>query len=167
MTTTTGGAAVTRPPHDRPVTRARLALPTPATAIGPVTARRMRRALAVYAVFWLVGSLPGLLGGGPAATAFGLGLVLPGGGFLATGSPWWALLAGAAFVLSLVIWWAIGMLVLPPLVWLGAAALAGTTADGLGWPAATWCRWWYQRPSYWPTSPTACGTPPRSAQEQY
>jgi hypothetical protein len=119
---------------DRPVARTRLQLPTPAGAIGPVTARRMRRALAVYAVFWLVGSLPGLLGAGPGLTAFGLGLVLPGGGFLATGSPWWALTAALVFVLALVIWWAIGMIVLPPLVWLGAAALAAVNAG----PVASW-----------------------------
>jgi hypothetical protein len=94
----------------------------------------MRRALAVYAVFWLLGTVPGLLGANAKLTAFGLGLVAPGAGLLYGHHPWWALAALAAFMLSLAIWWAIGMLVLPPLVWLGAAAVAAPTADA----AATW-----------------------------
>jgi hypothetical protein len=126
-----------QPSHTDRDTRTKLALPVPARPIAPVTARRMRRALAVYAVFWLLGTLPGLLGAGPALTAFGLGLVAPGGGFLFTGSPWLALTSLVAFVLAVVLWWAIGILVLPPLVWLGSAALALTAVTAAD-PAATW-----------------------------
>jgi hypothetical protein len=96
----------------------------------------MRRALLVYAVFWVLGTLPGLLGAGPKLTAFGSGLVLPGGGFVATGSPWLAVASLAVFVVSLTVWWAIGIIVLPPLVWIGAAALAYATAGDIESPAA-------------------------------
>jgi hypothetical protein len=96
----------------------------------PVTARRMRRALGVYGVVWLVGSLPGWLGAGPVATAVGLGLVLPGGGLLATGSPVLAAVAVAVFLFSLLLWWYAGPVVLPPLVWLLTAGLAPLTLDG-------------------------------------
>lgn len=109
--------------------RTSVPLPAPTRPIAPVTARRMRRALAVYGVFWLLGTLPGLLGAGTGLTAFGLGVVAPGGGFLFAGSPWLALASLLVFVLALALWWAIGILVLPPLVWLGAAVLSATTAD--------------------------------------
>lgn len=94
---------------------------------GPVTARRMRRALAVYAVVWLAGSLPGWLGAGLALTAFGHGLVLPGGGFLLDGSFVAAAVAVVVFVLSLALWWYAGPVVLPPLVWTAAAVVAALT----------------------------------------
>ncbi|GAA5164529.1 hypothetical protein GCM10023321_53110 [Pseudonocardia eucalypti] len=133
-------APVTTWPAQHEVThgsvRTRLRLAAPRHSIAPVTARRMRRALLVYAVFWVLGTLPGLLGAGPSATAFGLGLVFPGGGFLATGSPWLALASLAVFVLAVAVWWAIGIVVLPPLVWLGAAGLAAATTAGTGWPEA-------------------------------
>jgi hypothetical protein len=128
--------APTQTPPTRSDVRTTLRLPTSTHRIAPVTARRMRRALSVYAAFWLLGTLPGLLGAGAGLTAFGLGLVVPGGGFAATGSPWLAAGSLVVFVISLTVWWAIGIIVLPPLVWIGAAALALTTADGAGWPAA-------------------------------
>jgi hypothetical protein len=127
------------PAHDEttaPGPRTTLRLPTPTRRIAPVTAGRMRRALLVYSVFWVLGALPGLLGAGPELTALGLGLVVPGGGFLATASPWFASTALVVFVLALVIWWAIGIIVLPPLIWIGAAALAVLTAGTAEWPAA-------------------------------
>ncbi|MGW0890246.1 linalool dehydratase/isomerase domain-containing protein [Saccharopolyspora sp. NPDC002578] len=98
-------------------------------AFGPVTARRMRRALAAYAVVWLAGSLPGWLGAGPAAVAFGHGLALPGGGFLLDGSFAAAALTAVAFVLSLALWWYAGPVVLPPLVWVAGAAVAALTVS--------------------------------------
>ncbi|MCD2189826.1 linalool dehydratase/isomerase domain-containing protein [Actinomycetospora soli] len=99
-------------------------------AFAPVTARRMRRALAVYGVVWLVGSLPGWVGAGPVVTTLGLGLVVPGGGFVATGSPVLAAVAAAAFVVSLLVWWYAGPVVLPPLVWLLAAGVAPLASAG-------------------------------------
>jgi hypothetical protein len=120
----------------RPVHRVRVPLPEPKGRIAPVVARRMRRALAVYAVVWLLGVLPAALGAGPALTAAGLGLVLPGGGFLLGGAVVASAAALLVFVLSLVVWWFAGMTVLPPLVWLAAAALAGLVTGEATWPAA-------------------------------
>ncbi|MCD2187355.1 hypothetical protein [Actinomycetospora soli] len=98
-------------------------------ALGPVTARRMRRAVAVYAVFWVLGSLPGWLGATPAPTSFGLGLVLPGGGFLYGGSPVLAAVALLVFLLALVVWWFAGPVVLPPVVWVVGAGLSALAVD--------------------------------------
>ncbi|GAA4853002.1 hypothetical protein GCM10023201_52850 [Actinomycetospora corticicola] len=102
----------------------------PAVAVlPPVTARRMRRALLVYGVVWLVGSLPGWLGAGPVLTVLGLGLVVPGGGFLAAGAPVPAVVSAAVFLLSLLVWWYAGPVVLPPAVWLLTAGLAPLALD--------------------------------------
>ncbi|TXL57584.1 linalool dehydratase/isomerase domain-containing protein [Aeromicrobium terrae] len=106
-------------------------LPTPQKAFGPVTARRMGRAASVYLVIWVLGLLPTLLDAGPGWTATGASVALPGGGFLAAGHPWIAVVVLGAFVLSLVTWWFVGATVLPPIVWLGAAALAGAQADAV------------------------------------
>lgn len=113
---------------DRFGERVRVPLPD-VPAFGPVTARRMRRAVAVYAVVWLLGSLPGWLGAGPGLTAFGLGLVVPGGGFVLAGSVTFTVLTLAVFLLSLVVWWFAGPVVLPPLVWLAGAGLAVLAVD--------------------------------------
>ncbi|MDT5003628.1 MAG: hypothetical protein QOJ24_804, partial [Mycobacterium sp.] len=62
----------------------------------------------------------------------GVGLWFPGAGFLAIGG-WWSVLAPVVlifFVLSLVAWFAAGFTTLPPIVWLGAAVLAGWAATG-------------------------------------
>jgi hypothetical protein len=100
-----------------------------APPLGPATKRRMRRAVLVYAVFWLLGTLPAVLGAGAALTAFGLGVVLPGGGFFAAGSVLLGVLALLVFVLSLVVWWFAGPVVLPPIVWLASAGLALLAVD--------------------------------------
>jgi hypothetical protein len=70
--------------------------------------------------------------GSPFWTAMGVGLWFPGAGFLAIGG-WWSVLAPVVlifFVLSLVAWFAAGFTTLPPIVWLGAAVLAGWAATG-------------------------------------
>jgi hypothetical protein len=117
-------------------TEVSLRLPTPRRALGPVTARRMRRALLWYAASWVLGVLLVVLGPGPGLTAAGLGLIVPGGGFLLAGSVGFAVLTLAVFALALVVWWFAGVLVLPPLVWLAGAALAGIFTDSAMWPWA-------------------------------
>jgi hypothetical protein len=107
----------------------RTLLPTGTAAVPPVTARRIRRALTAYGVLWLLGALPGLIHAGTSWTAAGLGIALPGGGLLYGGHPVYALLALLAVFTSVVVWWASGPTVLPPLVWLGSAALGAASAD--------------------------------------
>ena len=114
--------------------RVRVLLPTPTAAVPPVTARRIRRALTVYALLWLLGALPGLVSAGASWTAFGLGLALPGGGFAYGGHPVLAAVALVALLTSVFVWWASGPTVLPPLVWLGGAALGAAGAErGYAW----------------------------------
>jgi hypothetical protein len=99
----------------------------------------MRRALLVYSVFWLLGTLPAALDAGPGLTAFGLGLVVPGGGLCYAGSAVFSLVAIVLFVLSLATWWFAGPAVLPPVVWLAAAALSPLAA-GDGTDTWAWAR---------------------------
>lgn len=113
-------------PADR---RTTVLLPERTAAVAPVSARRMRRALAAYALLVLLSATPTVLGAGAALQAFGLGLAVPGGGFAATGATFAATASIVVFVVSLVVWWAMGPVVLPPLVLLGAAALAAGGAD--------------------------------------
>jgi len=124
---------VTRPDRRSSDERRTVLLPEPADPVAPVTARRMRRALLVYAAIWVLGLLPAALGAGDDLVTFGLGLVLPGGGFAFTGSEVLAASAFVAFGVSLLVWWAAGPVVLPPVVWLASAGLAvlttGSTAD--------------------------------------
>jgi hypothetical protein len=108
---------------------------------GPLTAARQTRAVIVLALVYALGL--GLFWAIEAAgwRAFGLGLLMPGGGFVATGG-WLSLLfplTFALFLLGVFIWFATGMVLLPPAIWLGAAALAGFVArDGVIWDRAVW-----------------------------
>ena len=121
---------VRQPVQGRAVRRTTVLLPEPSGVLPPVTARRMRRALFGYAVAWLVGPLPAVLGASPSLVALGLGVVLPGGGLFATGHVLWGAVAVVAFVLSLVVWWFAAPVVLPPLVWLAAAVASAFAAGG-------------------------------------
>jgi hypothetical protein len=108
---------------------------------GPLTAARQARALIVLALVYAVGL--GLFWGVEAAgwRAFGLGLLVPGGGFVALGGWLSALfpLTFAIFLLGVFVWFASGMVVLPPAIWLGAAAISGLLArDGAIWNPAAW-----------------------------
>ncbi|WP_426033936.1 hypothetical protein [Cypionkella sp. TWP1-2-1b2] len=87
---------------------------------GPQTRRLLRRSVAIYVV--LYGIAVALLLLAPATWAgFALGLMAPGAGFAAG----WSMLAGGAlFGVALLIWFATGNVLLPPMVWLGAAWLA-------------------------------------------
>lgn len=86
---------------------------------GPQTRRLLRRSAAVYAA--LFGVALALLALAPERWAgFALGLIAPGAGFAAGG----AMLASVGlFGLALLIWFATGNVLLPPMVWLGAAWL--------------------------------------------
>jgi len=105
---------------------------------GPVTRRTLRRTLFIYLGAVSLGLLPALLGSDPGWQAAGLGLWLPGAGFVAVGG--WALLLFpvtlALFAVALVVWFWAGVVLAPPLLWLGAAALAGFMATAEVSPAA-------------------------------
>jgi hypothetical protein len=103
---------------------------------GPVTRARLRRTFRVISAGWAVGALLTILTPSPAATAFGLGSLLPGGGFAYTSDPLFAVLSVAAFSLALVLYWAFGPVLLPPLVWIGAAALSAYAVDESVWEGA-------------------------------
>lgn len=120
--------AVTGRPTDLEVA---VPLPAPSGPNGPVTARRMRRAVSVFGAIWLMGLVLALVGSA-GVSAFGLGLTLPGGGFFLDGS--WVLgtVSLVGFGLAVFIWWAAGPVVLPPLVWLGTAAAAAWTVGDAG-----------------------------------
>jgi hypothetical protein len=96
----------------------------------------LRRTFAAIASFWVVGAVALVAGSSPGWNAFGLGMLIPGGGFVYTSDPLLAVAALAAFALSLVIFWAIAPVLLPPAIWIGAAALAATRADTGLWEEA-------------------------------
>ncbi|MGE0295255.1 hypothetical protein [Pseudonocardia sp.] len=105
---------------------------------GPVTRFLLRRSLLVLTLCWIVGSALGTFGSSVGVRAFGFGLMLPGGGLLYTGHPVLAVVALLTFTMSLGLWWLCGIAVLPPAVWLAAAALAAATA---GDTPAIWSIW--------------------------
>src|SRR5205085_2282377 len=99
--------------------------------------RRQRRSIAGYGLICLL-ALAMRTAGKDWADAVALGLVLPGAGFLHWASGIQAALAIGLFAATLILfgaalakWFATGNLVLPPLVWLVAAGLAGQP----GWVA--------------------------------
>ncbi len=96
---------------------------------GPITRRRLRRTFASVASGWVLGAVLLLIGSSATWKAFGLGLIMPGGGFVYTSDPLLVALSLLAFALALVIYWAIGPVLLPPAVWVGAAALSATRTD--------------------------------------
>ncbi len=87
---------------------------------GPQTRRLLRRSGAVYAALFAV-ALALLVLAPESWAGFALGLIAPGAGFAAAGA---ILASGALFGLALLIWFATGNVLLPPMVWLGAAWLA-------------------------------------------
>lgn len=117
--------------------RALPAFPPRASLWGPVTTRRLMRAVAVYGGLLVIAYALVALATDPALRAMGLGLAFPGGGFLALAEaegtlPFLMLsLCGVsvvAFVVSLVVWFATGNVLLTPTIWIGTAiASAGAT----------------------------------------
>jgi hypothetical protein len=109
-------------------------------ALGPITARKLKRTAIAYAGLCALGLAPTLLGLAPSWRATGLGLWFPGAGFLASGG-WSALLivpTAALFALAVFAWFGSAMLPAPIAVWLGAAALAGALAGPAIWAPAPW-----------------------------
>ncbi|GAA0634521.1 hypothetical protein GCM10009547_43210 [Sporichthya brevicatena] len=118
--------AVTRESSDRLLV---VLIPRPSSVWPPVAGRRLQRALLLYLTVWLLAVLPGLVGAGTGWQAAGLGLALPGGGFLFSGQVLAAVATLLALVVATFLWWSIGIVLLPPLVWIGSAVLAGILAD--------------------------------------
>ncbi len=106
-------------------------LPEPSSLAGPRSRARMRRTFAVLGAAWALGLACAVLDLGPAATAGGLGLLLPGGGLVYTGNWVWAIVALAGFLLAFTVFWLLSPLWLPILVWLGTAVWAALLADGV------------------------------------
>lgn len=105
-------------------TEGMLLIPRRERVHGPVTASRLRRALAGYLVVVAAGLVPLLAGAAPTWKAFGLGLMAPGGGFLYTSDPVFVVLTLVLFALTLGLWFGAGNIVFPVVVWVGAAGLA-------------------------------------------
>lgn len=85
---------------------------------GPETRRRLRRSATLYAALFGAAALLLSL---TEWSGLALGLMAPGAGFASGG----AMLGGVAlFGVAVLIWFATGNVLLPPLVWLGAALLA-------------------------------------------
>ena len=103
---------------------------------GPVTRARLRRTFGGITCAWLLGALPLLLDASPGLKAFGIGLFLPGGGFVYTSDPLFAALSLALFLLSVFGMWLLGPVLIPPAVWIGAAALASARTGSGTWDAA-------------------------------
>ena len=123
----------------------RYLLPPRVRVFGPVTARRVMRLAAIYAVIAGIGFALAILSDNGHLQAFGLGLVLPGGGFLshydlASAAGLLHLMAALAgfsvFVLACGIWFATGNVLAPPLAWLLAALWAATMPHGRAMPLA-------------------------------
>lgn len=121
----------------RPLAPASVAAHVPATplpaferAIPTATARRYRG----WSGAWLLvalGAVAAAAAGAPSWLQTGAaGLVLPGGGFFADGRIAAGIAVLALFGIAIFVWWAIGTVVLPPLVWLTASAVAAATAGG-------------------------------------
>lgn len=111
------------------------ALPQRERPDGPVTTRRLRRTVAVYATTVVAGrALAGVAGTRRPANA-AVGLMAPGAGYLSAGRPlaWAATQAG--FGLSLVAWLGSGNVLAPAATWLGSAVDAGVRSD-VRWPGA-------------------------------
>jgi hypothetical protein len=105
---------------------------------GPLIAARLRRTGAVYVAVAIIGMLPVILDGSAGWKAFGLGLVIPGGGFLYTSDPIFFALSAGMLLGSFFAWFGTGNILAPPLVWLGAAALATMRTHTGIWEWAEW-----------------------------
>ena len=107
---------------------------------GPGSRFLLRRSLAVLALCWVAGLALSAFGSWVGVRAFGLGLCVPGGGFLYTGHLVVAVVALLAVMVSLGLWWLCGIAILPPAVWLAAAALPAVSA-GNNPVVRAWALW--------------------------
>jgi hypothetical protein len=121
-----------------------LLLPERPARLGPVSRKLVVRLACVLALIVVAGTLMVVLSDSAPWRTLGLSLVFPGGGFLYIASPLWFALVMVALVLAVVLWWGISAHWAIPLVWLAAAAVATSLADGprlfvdrgTTWPAA-------------------------------
>lgn len=105
---------------------------------GPATRARLRRTFTGLAAGWTVGALLVVLDLSAEWTTFGLGLFLPGGGFVYTADPILAAVSFVLFVASIGVLWGLGPVLVPPAIWLGAAALATLRVESGRWDWAQW-----------------------------
>ncbi|WP_342244603.1 linalool dehydratase/isomerase domain-containing protein [Pseudomonas sp. OTU5201] len=107
---------------------------------GPVSLKRQRLVSTLYFSAVILGLLPWLLDMSAFWQASGLGLWFPGAGFLAVGG--WSLLLLPVtlllFAVAVFAWFATGIVIAPPLVWVGSALLAGALSNETSWPWAPW-----------------------------
>lgn len=115
-------------------------LPRPSTLSGPRSRAVMRRTFTIAGVVWALGLGLAVADLGSAATAFGLGLLLPGGGLVYAGHPVAAAVVAVAFVVTFAVFWLFSPLWLPIVTWLAGAVWAGSVAGPaeFGYPAARW-----------------------------
>lgn len=105
---------------------------------GPIITSRLRRTMLGFAVVWILAALPLLVGAGPGWKAVGLGLFAPGGGFLYTSDVVFLVITLVVFALACFAWFGSGMIVAPPVVWVGAAGLAALRVHTGLWDWAEW-----------------------------
>lgn len=119
-----------------PMASAEVAAP-PLFLNGPITRIRQKRVLWAFGLTCLLSMATGLSPYHGPLESFALGLSFPGAGFLHwagsdSSTQRLALLyasgAGTAFATALLLWFATGNVLLLPLVWIGAALLAGNPA---------------------------------------
>lgn len=101
-----------------------LQIPLAEFPAGPMTRARQRRALVVLASAQTVAVAAAAAKARPSHQAFATGLMAPGGGFLYTRDPARFATSLGMFAFSLLLWFGAGSQIAPPLVWVGAAALA-------------------------------------------
>lgn len=104
-------------------------IPPAKGANGPLAQARQRRMLAILGSAQAVGVAASLSGGKARNQGFATGMMLPGAGFLYTRDPARFALTAVAFAFSLLLWFGTGNMVLPPVVWIGAAAYAARRAS--------------------------------------
>ncbi len=103
---------------------------------GPVTTRRLRRTVSVYAATVATGAAIARIAGDRPLANTGVGLIAPGAGYLSGGRPLAFAATQAGFGLSLVAWLGSGNVVAPAATWLLSAAASGRHSQRVAWPAA-------------------------------
>ena len=121
---------------------------------GPVSTAKQTRFLGGLFVVFLIANALISFSGQASLQAFGAGLAIPGGGFLLSifddgglrclGLPAWAghlaafVLVAAVFAGSVIFWFGAGNIILPPVVWIGSAALSAWLAPPVYLQASPW-----------------------------
>jgi hypothetical protein len=106
-----------------------LEIPIADRASGPMTRARHRRLLAVLGSAQVAGLAAAAANAPGHRQAFAVGLMAPGGGFLYTRDPALFVVSLVAFAFSMLLWFGAAGMVVPPLVWIAAAAVAGRRAS--------------------------------------